>query len=243
MTHHPSFPPYLPRTGRAGRGARFALGNRSNGHTAPCQCARGVGRSWLLWQSVTIVVSIAVMSAAITPSVLGAPATPTASPAPRCTMPARSRTDLAELLADRDIATPAASTSGQTLPAGTPADTETAAAMEHITRMWLACQNAGEQLRAWALFSDGYLYRLLSRQGMPDAIDTAPATPDAEAAGGARIVEIRGQRVLPDGRYGATVTIAYPSVPMPKTFFFFFTEIDGRLVIDGILGEISFSVP
>jgi hypothetical protein len=30
---------------------------------------------------------------------------------------------------------------------------------------------------------------------------------------------------------------------MPKRFFFFFTEIDGRLVIDGILGEISFSVP
>ena len=122
-------------------------------------------------------------------------------------------------------------------------DTETAAAMEHITRVWLACQNAGEPLRAWTLFSDGYLYRLLSRQGMSGAIGAVPATPGADSAGGASIVEIRGPRVLPDGRYGATVTIAYPSVPMPKTFFFFFAEIDGHLVIDGILGEISFSVP
>jgi hypothetical protein len=32
-------------------------------------------------------------------------------------------------------------------------------------------------------------------------------------------------------------------VPMPKRFFFFFTQVGGRLLIDGILGEISFSVP
>jgi hypothetical protein len=50
---------------------------------------------------------------------------------------------------------------------------------------------------------------------------------------------------LPDGRSGATVTISYPSVPMPKTFFFTFTRAgdSGNLLIDGILGEISFSVP
>ena len=45
------------------------------------------------------------------------------------------------------------------------------------------------------------------------------------------------------GAIGATVTVSYPSVPMPKRFFFFFTQTDGRLLIDGILGEISFSVP
>ncbi len=54
---------------------------------------------------------------------------------------------------------------------------------------------------------------------------------------------MRGQRMLPDGRFGATVTIAYPSVPLPKTFFFFFIAMNDRLLIDGILGEISFSVP
>jgi hypothetical protein len=30
---------------------------------------------------------------------------------------------------------------------------------------------------------------------------------------------------------------------MPKTFFFTFANVDGRWLIDGILGEISFSVP
>jgi hypothetical protein len=37
--------------------------------------------------------------------------------------------------------------------------------------------------------------------------------------------------------------VSYPSVPMPKRFFFYFTQVDDHLLIDGILGEISFSVP
>jgi hypothetical protein len=115
--------------------------------------------------------------------------------------------------------------------------------MEQIVRQWLACQNAGEPLSAWALFSDGYLYRLLARQGIPESLNAEAGTPSPGPDGKAEVLEIRGQRALPDGRFGATVTIAYASVPMPKTFFFFFTTIDGRLAIDGILGEISFSVP
>ncbi len=71
----------------------------------------------------------------------------------------------------------------------------------------------------------------------------ALATPAPVAEEAARVVAIEGERLLPDGRYGATVTLGYPSVPMPKRFFFFFTQVDDRLLIDGILGEISFSVP
>jgi hypothetical protein len=169
--------------------------------------------------------------------------TPSATPSSVCEVAPRSHEEIAVLLADPDVATPPATTAGQTIPTGVPVNAETAAAMEQIVRQWLACQNAGEPLRAWALFSDGYLYRLLSRQGMPDIVDAALATSGANANGRAQLAEIHGQRMLPDGRYGATVTIAYPSVPMPKTFFFYFAEIEDRLVIDGILGEISFSVP
>ncbi|MBA2595483.1 MAG: hypothetical protein H0V00_02545 [Chloroflexia bacterium] len=154
----------------------------------------------------------------------------------------RSHAEIAALLAGSAIATPAATTGGQTLPGGTPADAESALAMETIVQTWLACQNSGEQLRAWALFSDGYLSRLLSRGGAPQDFDAA-ATPAPDADGGARLLGMRGQRMLPDGRFGATVTIAYPSVPLPKTFFFFFIAMNDRLLIDGILGEISFSVP
>jgi hypothetical protein len=156
----------------------------------------------------------------------------------------RTSQEIAVLLADEDTATPTATTAGQTLPAGEPVATETVAAMEQIVQMWLACQNAGEPLRAWSLFSDGYLFRLLSRQGgLSGDAYRALATPAPVADEAAVVLKIAGERLLPDGRYGATVAISYPSVPMPKQFFFYFTEVDGRLLIDGILGEISFSVP
>jgi hypothetical protein len=176
-------------------------------------------------------------------ALLAATATPGAAAPIACEVPARSIPAVIELLAS-SIATPEATTGGQTLPEGSPVDAQTQAEMERVVRTWLACQNAGEPLRAWSLFSDGYLYRLLSRQGTTSEEDLAElATPWPESEGGAALLHVEGHRALPDGRWGATVTIAYPSVPMPKNFFFYFTRIDGRLRIDGILGEISFSVP
>ena len=169
-----------------------------------------------------------------------------ASPVPAlgCDAPARTYDEIAGLLAESGVATPAATTGGQTLPQGVPAGATSSAAMERVVRLWLACQNTGEPLRAWSLFSDGYLYRLLSRQEVISAgAYREMATPTMAAAEASTLVEIEGHRILPDGRYGATVVIAYPSVPTPKRFFFYFTEVDGQLLIDGILGEISFSVP
>jgi hypothetical protein len=174
----------------------------------------------------------------------GAQSSPEVLPAEDCVVAPRTRQEIAVLLADPNTATPAATTGGQTLPAGEPVAAETAAAMEQVVQMWLACQNAGEPLRAWSLFSDGYLFRLLSRQGgvSGDAYREL-ATPAPVAAEAALVLAIEGERLLPDGRFGATVTVHYPSVPMPKQFFFYFTQVDGLLLIDGILGEISFSVP
>ena len=161
-----------------------------------------------------------------------------------CIVAPRTRQEVALLLADPNTATPAATTAGQTLPAGKPVAAETATAMEQVVQMWLACQNAGEPLRAWSLFSDGYLFRLLSRQGgLSGEAYRELATPAPVTAEVAVVLAIEGERLLPDGRFGATVIVSYPSVPMPKRFFFYFTQIGGRLLIDGILGEISFSVP
>jgi hypothetical protein len=191
--------------------------------------------------TVVAVVQIWVATASLAVS---APATPSPATTPGCDVPARNQDEIRALLADTEIATPAATTDGQTLPQGVPADADRAATMERLVHLWLACQNAGEQLRAWSLFSEGYLYRLLSRQGgLSGEALRALATPAPVAAEPAVVLAIEGERLLPDGRYGATVTLRYSSVPMPKRFFFFFTEIDDRLVIDGILGEISFSVP
>ena len=193
---------------------------------------------------VVIVVAIAQIWLSTSGPVLGAPATPISETTPACDVPARTPGEITALLASTGVATPAATTDGQTLPQGVPADAAMAATMKRVVHLWLACQNVGEPLRAWSLFSDGYLYRLLSRQEelSGEAYRTL-ATPAPVAEEDALVLAIEGERLLPDGRYGATVTVEYPSVPMPKRFFFFFTEIDGRLVIDGILGEISFSVP
>jgi hypothetical protein len=189
-------------------------------------------------EGISAIVAIASIALLTAPDAGGAPATPGPQTV-ECAVPPRSPESIAELL-EQEIATQPATTGGTTLPTGTPAAAALAQRMEILVRQWLACQNAGEPLRAWALFTDRYLYRLLSRQG--GMIDQSLATP-APAAGLATIMEIGGQRLLPDGRSGATVTIAYPSIPMPKTFFVYFTEQDGRLLIDGILGEISFAVP
>ena len=191
-----------------------------------------------------IVVGLASVWASTAGPVLSAPATPSSIPTPACDLPARTPDEITALLAANGVATPAATTGGQTISTGVPADAEMTATMERMAHLWLACQNAGEPLRAWSLFSDGYLYRLLLRQGGSAAEALrALATPAPVAEEAARVVAIEGARLLPDGRYGATVTIEYPSVPMPKRFFFFFTQVDDRLLVDGILGEISFSVP
>ncbi|MFN8593042.1 MAG: hypothetical protein U0031_16420 [Thermomicrobiales bacterium] len=145
-----------------------------------------------------------------------------------------------EALLTTPVATPAATTGGTTLPVGEPVDVDQSRLIAETVGGWLVCQNLGDQLRAWSFFSDGYLYRLLSRQG---TVGNVPAATPQTFAETALLQEISGERLLPDGRLGALVTITYSSVPMPKTFFFYFVPKDGRLRIDGILGEISFSVP
>jgi hypothetical protein len=202
-----------------------------------------VARAW----RISAAVNLTVITAWWLPGLVAgtsAQRSPEAAPAEECIVAPRTGQEIAVLLADTNTATPAATTAGQTLPAGEPVGAETAAAMEQVVQIWLACQNAGEPLRAWSLFSDGYLYRLLSRQGgLSGDIYRELATPAPVADKAAAVLAIEGERRLPDGRFGATVTMSYPSVPMPKRFFFFFTQVDGRLLIDGILGEISFSVP
>lgn len=109
---------------------------------------------------------------------------------------------------------------------------------------WLACQNAGNLFGAWSLFSDAYLYRLISQQPpISEALYQDWATPNPTDVATAYLLEISGERRLSDGRLGATVWISYASVPMPKQFFFYFVDQDDTLRIDSILGEISFSVP
>jgi hypothetical protein len=122
------------------------------------------------------------------------------------------------------LPSPAASSSAQGSPEAFPAE---ACLVASRTRQEVA-----------ALLSD-------PNTATPAATTAGQTLPPGEpvAAEAAVILAIEGQRRLPDGRFGATVTVSYPSVPMPKRFFFYFTQVNDRLLIDGILGEISFSIP
>ena len=164
--------------------------------------------------------------------------------APTCNVEPRTFANISTLLDQTPAATPAATTGGDTLEAGVPASASERAAIRALVQEWLACQNDGEIFRSWALFSDAYLYRLISRQGpFSESLYDRWATPEPTEEATAELLNISGERRLADGRLGATVRIRYASIPMPKQFFFYVTGQGDQLLIDSILGEISFSVP
>jgi hypothetical protein len=152
--------------------------------------------------------------------------------------------DLVAILAT-PLATPATDRVPTPIPKGTPADPETIASITVTLRELVACFNAGEVLRAYGLYTPGYLRRVLANQdpltqAAYDALAT-PYPPDADER--SAILSIEDVRLFDDGTAGANVTIRYALIPVPKTFFFTFVREGDRWLIDGALGEISFSVP
>ena len=100
------------------------------------------------------------------------------------------------------------------LPAGVPADESTVAAIRAAMREWAACANAGDPLRWTALFSDGYLRRLMADGAVFTLSDEPPAElpeflarppsprPAAQWRAGPTVREVRA---LPDDRVAATI--------------------------------------
>ncbi|MBA3414297.1 MAG: hypothetical protein H0U10_03615 [Chloroflexia bacterium] len=133
------------------------------------------------------------------------------------------------------------------VPAGMPADAATVSGIEAATRELVACFNAGEPLRALGLYTPVARGSLYARHGpfTADAYAGLARPMPADPAERDAILAIRDVRVLADGRAGATVIIAYAVVPEPKRFFFVYVrpDVGDRWLIDGILGELSFSVP
>jgi len=172
---------------------------------------------------------------------------PDVPPAALCTVEAPSLAALnAAILIPPAGASPVAARTPGVVPEGVPADPETVAAVTAVVRELIGCYNAGEPLRTFALFTESYLFRLFNRQGgfTRESYDGyATPEPAADPNSHTAILEIRDVRVLEDGTAGATVILRYASVPMPKAFFFAFARVGDRWLIDGILGEISFSVP
>jgi hypothetical protein len=170
-------------------------------------------------------------------------ATPAATPEAACDVPPRALDEITMLLATP--VPPEPERSG-VLPMGEPLRPGEQIMIEQTVHLFIACSNAGEPLRVYQLYSDRYLQRLLgAERPRIDAVRyDALATPVPAAPGaGAELVEITGGRRMVDGRLGALVTIDFPSTPQPKTFFFTFLVESERLLIDDVLGELTFAVP
>ena len=94
------------------------------------------------------------------------------------------------------------------MPAGQPADEATVAAVTATIRESLACRNAGDYARAYALVTDRFLRALL---GGPDTIPPEIAAALAESPRRApraqriALAAVSDVRVLADGRVGAMV--------------------------------------
>lgn len=111
----------------------------------------------------------------------------------------------------------AAQAPGLTVPAGTPADEVTTAAVVATIRQMTACTNAGNGLAAFALWTDDAL-----RQ-----IEVTAAPPPAEQGRGFRVVQVS---VLPDGRAVAVWQEHGPN--LTATAVQAFVLQDGRYLVD-----------
>jgi hypothetical protein len=197
----------------------------------------------LLWTVAVLTVLAAFGDAGATSGNEATPA-PDVPPPELCTVAPRTYDAMSAIAATAVASPPPARTPGP-VPEGNPADNATVAGISATVREYVACFNAGEPLRAYALHTDASLAHILAQQGLPtEAGYAALATPEPSAPEErTAIISIADARVFTDGSAGAMVTLSYPSIRVPKSFFFTFVRSGDRWLIDGILGEIAFSVP
>ncbi len=102
----------------------------------------------------------------------------------------------------------------------------------------VACLNAGDRLRAYALYTDDYLATILQPGDLPAVATPQPNVPDELT----RIVTI-DLHELPNQGVLATVTLDPALIPVQKIFEFILVPVDGQWKIDSVINEIDFSLP
>ena len=93
------------------------------------------------------------------------------------------------------------------MPEGEPADDATVAEVEHLYQLLTSCLNAGDYLRAYALYTDDYLVRNLSE----DVLNRLEATPvPVEDSTQSEFGGVLEAVMLEDGRIATLVTVSNP---------------------------------
>ena len=185
--------------------------------------------------SLTIACVIAISF--VLPAMVSASGTPIAYDADpgRCTGESRTLETLERILAS---ATPTARierpVTGRVIDPTSETGQDAIATIETL----VACLNAGDRLRAYALYTDAYLATILQPGDLPAVATPQPNDPDELT----RIVTI-DLHELPNHRVLATVTLDPALIPVQKIFEFILVSTDGQWKIDAVINEIDFSLP
>ncbi len=162
-----------------------------------------------------------------------------------CQVPPRDEAALLALLTGTPVAgtemagtpapdLPVSVSSEEQLPAGAPADAATIAGITTTARELIACNNAGDLSRVFALYTDA---RIRTAFGGDPAAATEVvarfATPPAALPVEARttLLAIRGIRLLSDGRAGAVIVDEDPA--RTTVVFLVFAQVGDRWLVDG----------
>ena len=151
----------------------------------------------------------------------------------RCRVEPRPLADLERLSATPAAAAPAPADPRPDLGDGAPADPETVAAVTATIEHLYACYNAGDYLRAFALFTDDGLRRALPGLGLTEkdlAFIAETPVPAPKAAWQA--IAVREVTTLPDGRARARVDGRAPAGAFAEDVVL--VEAAGRYRIDNL---------
>jgi hypothetical protein len=171
-------------------------------------------------------------------------------PAPaECQIEPRSVDDIRDLLvatAGTPVATPAASSA--TPQAGEPAPDDIVAGVAATSREFIACINAGDYPRLFALMTEAYLPQFLREGGFDslDAVDLLAGQPQPlDPADQTEIIGVHDVLIYPDGHVSAIVTGDDPTSPggaRSPTFLMVQTgsgDDAERWLVDGVIGQPS----
>lgn len=169
-------------------------------------------------------------------------------PGPECSVAPRPEADFRALLATPALATPAptadyaATATAFVPPSGAPASPEVVASLTQTASQLVACRNAGDPARCYALFTDAAIRRLVA-EGLPAARilrSLAFEPQDIQPRFVQTFVEVEQALVLDDGRLGAYIIVA-DAAGATGGYWAAFVEEDGRYRIDEIV--IGVGVP
>ena len=151
-------------------------------------------------------------------------------------------------LFDASVGTPVASpaATADTPGTGEPAPDDVTAGVAATSREFIACINAADYLRLFALMSDAYLPRYLREHDLesPDVLALLAGQPQAlDPADQTEIVSVHDVLIYPDGHVSAVVTGDDPTSPTPArspTFLMVQTgsgDNSERWLVDGVVSE------